>query len=102
MEKKNLGRTQAQSVASSPLANERTVYDYDSGSITGQKSDWIRTFRIFIQFHLVERWSHHAGMETSLLRISADGCRVDEAFTGLMRLALQGCVEDGSRRRSTI
>jgi len=30
------------------------VYDYDSGSITGQKSDWIGTFRIFFQFHLVE------------------------------------------------
>jgi len=32
--------------ASSPLANERTVYDYDSGRIIGQKSDWIGRFRI--------------------------------------------------------
>jgi len=32
-----------------------------------------------IQFHLVEDRSHHAGMETSLLRISANGCLVDEA-----------------------
>ena len=31
---------------SSPLANERTVYDYDSGTIIGQKSDWIGTFII--------------------------------------------------------
>ena len=36
---KNPGRTQAPSL-SSPLANERTVYDYDPGSVTGQKSDW--------------------------------------------------------------
>jgi len=27
------------------------MYDYDSGNITGQKSDWIRTLTIFIQFH---------------------------------------------------
>ncbi|CAM4673911.1 unnamed protein product [Leuciscus chuanchicus] len=40
-------------------------------------------------------------METSLLRISADGCRVDEAFAGLMRLALQECVVDVCRRRFT-
>ncbi|CAM4596718.1 unnamed protein product [Leuciscus chuanchicus] len=26
--------------------------------------------------------SHHTGIDTDLLRISADGCRVDEAFTG--------------------
>ena len=32
--------------ASSSLANERTVYDYDSGSIIGQKSDWFGTMRI--------------------------------------------------------
>ncbi|XDV29492.1 hypothetical protein PO909_032611 [Leuciscus waleckii] len=44
-------------------------------------------------------------METSLLRISADGCRVDEAFTGLIRLALQDASwmgpdgADGSERR---
>ncbi|XDV47132.1 hypothetical protein PO909_016837 [Leuciscus waleckii] len=50
MDKKNLGRNQAQSGGNSPLANERTVYDYDSGSITGQKSDWIRTFRILYSF----------------------------------------------------
>jgi len=31
-----------------------------------QKSDWIGTFRIFIQFYLVEDQSHHAGMETGL------------------------------------
>jgi len=45
---RNLGRNQAQSGASSPLTNKRTVYDYDSGSITGQKSDWIGAFRIFV------------------------------------------------------
>jgi len=38
--KKKIGRTQAQLGASSPLANEQTVYDYDPGSITCQKSDW--------------------------------------------------------------
>jgi len=41
----NLMRNQTQSL-SSPLANERTVCDYDSGSATGQKSDWIRTFTV--------------------------------------------------------
>ena len=51
---KNLGRTQAQSGASSPLANERTVYDYDLGSILGQKSDWIGTFRILSSFIWLE------------------------------------------------
>jgi len=40
---KNLGRTHAQSRASSLLANQRTVYDYDSGGIIGQKSDWLGT-----------------------------------------------------------
>ena len=35
----------------------------------------------YFQFNLVEDRSY-AGMEISLLRISADGCRVDEAFTG--------------------
>jgi len=39
MEKKTHGRNQAQSGASSPLANERTICDYDSGNITGKKSD---------------------------------------------------------------
>jgi len=34
--------------------------------ITSQKSDWIRTFTIFFQLHLVGGRSHHAGMETSL------------------------------------
>jgi len=66
MEKKKLGRTQAQSGTSSPLANERTVYDYDSGSISSQKSYWIRTFRILIMFHLIGSRSHHTGMETSM------------------------------------
>ncbi|CAM4619244.1 unnamed protein product [Leuciscus chuanchicus] len=39
MEKKTLGETQAQSL-SSPLANERTVYDYDPGSVTGPNQVW--------------------------------------------------------------
>jgi len=69
--KKTLGETRLSQGASSPQGNERTVYDYDSGSISGQKSDWIRTFRIFIQFHLVEDRSHPVSMETVLLRISA-------------------------------
>jgi len=85
MEKKTLGEHRLSRGASSPLANERIVYDYDPGSITGQKSHWIRTFRILIQFHLVGSQSHHADMETSLLRISADGCRVNEAGTSGMR-----------------
>jgi len=68
--KKTLGETRLSQGASSPQGNERTVYDYDSGSISGQKSDWIRTFRIFIQFHLVEDRSHPVSMET-VLRISA-------------------------------
>jgi len=41
-----------------------SAYDYVLGNITGQKSDLIRTFTIFIQFHLVGGWSHHASMET--------------------------------------
>jgi len=37
---------------------------YDLSSITGQRSNWIGTFRIFIKFHLVEDRSHHTVMET--------------------------------------
>jgi len=50
LRKKNLGRNQAR--GSSPLANEQTVYDYDSGSIIGHKSYWIGTFRIFVQLSI--------------------------------------------------
>jgi len=70
-EKKNLGRNQAQS--GPVLLWPMNEHDYDSGNITDQKSHWIRTFTIFIQFHLVGGRSH-AGMEMSLLMISADGC----------------------------
>ena len=38
MEKKSLGEPRFSRGANSPLANEQTVYDYDSGSIIGQKS----------------------------------------------------------------
>jgi len=47
-----LGETRLSLGASSPLANERTVYNWDSGRITVQKSDseylsssiWLSTF----------------------------------------------------------
>jgi len=68
---KNLRRNQAQS--GPVLLWPMNEHDYDSGNITDQKSHWIRTFTIFIQFHLVGGRSH-AGMEMSLLMISADGC----------------------------
>ena len=58
--------------ASSPLANERTVYDYYSGGITSQKSDWIRTFRILSSSiwinSLVVSNQLHFEMVTGLLR----------------------------------
>jgi len=46
MEKKTLIEPRLSQGASSSLANERTVYDYDSGSIIGQKSDWFGSNRI--------------------------------------------------------
>jgi len=46
MEKKNLGEPRFSQGASSPLANEQTVYDYDSGGIIGQISDWFGTIRV--------------------------------------------------------
>jgi len=68
----NLGRNRAQLGASSPLANEQTVCDYDSGSITGQKSDWTSEHSEYESSSiLLEVGSHHASMDTSLLRISA-------------------------------
>jgi len=78
MEKKNLGRNQAQSIASSPLANEQRVYDYDLGSIIGQKSDWIVTIRIIS----ISIWLKFGVMQVGSVGISGDGCRVNEAFTG--------------------
>ncbi|XDV34340.1 hypothetical protein PO909_004507 [Leuciscus waleckii] len=66
---KKLGRNQAQPGASSPLANERTVYDYDSGS-----SLYVRS-QIGLEqseYYPVPEDRSHAGMETGLLRISAD------------------------------
>ena len=100
MEKKTLGETRLSRGASSPLASERTVYDYDSGSIIGQKSDWIGTFRILSS----SIWLKIGVIRISLLRISADGCRVDEFFTweSLSLLTLQGYVVVVSRLRSTI
>jgi len=70
--KKNLGENRLSRGASFPLAKERTVYDYDSDSITGQTSDWIRTLRIFIQFCLVitpvsvHSWSIQAQVTVSI------------------------------------
>jgi len=69
---KNLGENRLSRGASFPLAKERTVYDYDSDSSTGQKSDWIRTLRIFIQFCLVitpvsvHSWSIQAQVTVSI------------------------------------
>jgi len=45
--------------ASSPLANERTVYDYDSDSIIGQKSDWFGTIRVLSSSCWKQNFQHH-------------------------------------------
>jgi len=63
----NLRRNQAQSGASSPLANERSVNDYDPGIITGQvRLD--QNIQNINPVHLVGSRSHHTGMETRLWR----------------------------------
>jgi len=46
MEKKILGELRLNQGTSSPLTNEPNVYDHDSDSIIGQKSDWFGTIRI--------------------------------------------------------
>jgi len=46
MEKKNLGELRLNQGTSCPLTNEPKVYDHDSDSIIGQKSDWFGPIRI--------------------------------------------------------
>jgi len=44
---------------------QRAVHDYDSGSVTGHKSDLgLQQSKYLIQFHLAEDRIDHAGMET--------------------------------------
>jgi len=92
--KKNLGRNQAHSGASSTLAIKRKVYDYDSGNTTGQKIG-----SEYLQYLSSSIWLE-VGVITPVWRQYWTVCwGVHEAFTGLMRMALQGCVVVVSRHR---
>jgi len=90
---KNLGRTQAQSGASSPLASSPSI-----------QTNWIETLREFVHFHLFGSWSNHASLETRCwgsvpmavvsMRMSRDGSRCRSTIEGPILLLMYQVHQD--------